>query len=292
MGLQEYILSWRERQRLRFKVWRQGDEELYTEIGNGICEGMSLDWLRRKFADKRNFVSSEKYGGQPQQKAAQAKLGQKQKTIHKQFSALRDRTERSKLVLDLDRAEVKHVRPEGWFDPVQRFSSEYNAAQNAGVLRKVGRFFGVVSTSGFENMHMEPRSSYRIPTVVTVGRCAIHRAVVEAIDGCLAMHTIQARRSGFMLSFVAGGKGHTTVFYYNPMESPWSFQWFDPNIAEFHLMSHLNMADFAAGLWAETYRKYDELQIEPIWCDVEDETLATLPRYEKIPDRFRGKRRT
>lgn len=261
-----------------FSYWSQTDKDYYKDVGEGICEGLCVDWLRRKFNGKRNFITALKY--QPENKdylgfgdnnSDLPKLERKQKRIHERFSHFRKQNEpliRIPVIGDI----------EPWFDPLQRFAKEYNMNKKKEVLTLSGF---VKKKSGFENMRYFALKSQGFSTdenlkelsknvikqyAKSILAAVKENKIVEYADTDEAK-LVESKKShdvfGIMFSFYGNGN-HATIYFRN-ISSVSKHEYYDPNVGELIFNRKEDFCTFLADWWESAYPKKHLIGAEYIY---------------------------
>jgi hypothetical protein len=258
---QKFFTSWTSSNEVKFSAWSQSKKAgRYHDVGKGICEGMSLDWLRRSLHGRRNFVEAEKYRDPGSD--AMRKLEQKHKTIHSMYKVHRGKNTQETMA-DLSSTEVGFKKGS---DPIAPFAASYNTER-----RKGKSFFKWLSprtssTSGFENLSQFQQTDAEWSTLLQTGEC-VAQGILTQLDVAEQLDV----PFGLLISFELAGKGHTTAFYYDDDDacSPWHYCFLDPNLGQWRFSTARKFAQFMCELWRAAYSDLVYMTVEIICFDGE-----------------------
>jgi hypothetical protein len=263
-----------------FSYWNQMSEDYYKDVGSGICEGLGIDWLRRKFNGKRNFITDKKY--QPENKdnwgwgknnSSLPKLEKKQKRIHERYSHFRTKND-PLMRLNID------SEPDPWFDPVQRFAKEYNMNRKKEVFDWNELGF-VKKKSGFENMRYFDLKSLIVSTDENFRETSKNAIKQYAKDILTAVKEnkifdyadndegklVESEKSQdiFGIMFYFHGNGNHTTAYFRNISSVSKHEYFDPNAGEFIFNKKDDFCTFLGDWWESAYSKKHLIGAEYIY---------------------------
>jgi hypothetical protein len=246
-----------------FFYWSQTDKDLYKEVGDGICEGMCLDWLRRKFMGKRDFAESSKYD--PEKKVGGflgifnntdpnpnlPKLEAKQKDLHADYS--RARIANSDLMIELGKFSAQmsgdpSKQAKEKQDPVQEFALAYN--------KKKGK------ATGFEKMTYFALPEKFLDTGdVQKARTELLGFLEEVLDGA---GSTSGNTQPAAVVINLEGSGNHTLAYFQDSNNPFGFQALDPNAGEFRFKRRDSLVAFVGDWWLAAYSTKRRLVFELI----------------------------
>lgn len=274
----ELINSLKQKGIATFSFWSQNDKDYYKNVGSGICEGMSLDWLRRKFLKKRNFVTDEKYDPENHDlfssvNSSMEKLDKKHMLIHRRYAHFRGENE----ILSRTPA-FGDIKP--WFDPTQKFAEEYNMNRK----KTTGFFSSEIKLSGFERLKyfdLKGMSFNAIQTneMLNQSTKVIIKRYAEEILNAVAANKISELANegaggklavdqaptvfGIMINF--HGEGNHATAYFHDTSQISSHHYFDPNAGEFTFKNADDFTTFLGDWWESAYPKKFRLEAEYIY---------------------------
>lgn len=258
--------------------WFQGTEPGVFSQG-GICHGMSFDWLRRKFLNKRNY-NDPKYASakDPGNFSVLTKL--------RDFVVPEKNPKRVSLMLKAGEVQSGFYQKlrenrEGWRAAIQTVSKTRNVPDdqvteddiwgiNPNLVNPsdpdleqkiLARFaFQRIRENRTGLAAIGDLSVFSIPKGpedrVCAGKSEIADFVLEAIGSMLLEPASASAEAGLTISFEdSAGKvnGHATALYWNRKDSHKTYVYFDPNFGEFHWESPKKCATFVAELWDISY---------------------------------------
>jgi hypothetical protein len=267
--------------------WFQGTEQGVVFTG-GICHGMSFDWLRRKFLNKRNY-NDARYASQtknpgdfsflskvkdlvlPEQnekrKAVMLKAGEIQAGFYNELRLNRERWHATFQKL----TKTKSKEDLTMEDMLKEDSSlVYPDAHDAEtqILKKFARS-RTKKMRGLEYFNVSAiKGDWLDNECMVKGKGDVSAFLNEHI-AMMALEPSGLQR-GLMVSFRDENeklKGHATAIYHNRTDSQKTFVFFDPNCGEFFWDKAYDVGVFVGELWAIAYSELKKMEFRTIVLD-------------------------
>jgi len=266
--------------------WFQGTEQGVVFTG-GICHGMSFDWLRRKFLNKRNY-NDARYASQtknpgdfsflskmkdlmlPEQnekrKAVMLKAGEIQAGFYNEVRLNQERWEAT--VQKLRKTSKEDVTVEEVLKEDGSLVNPYAHDAETQVLRK----FALSRTKkmrGLECIHVSAIKVDWMETECVVKGKGDVSAFLNQHIAMMAMEPSGLER-GLMVSFRDEGEklpGHATAIYHNRSDAQKTFVFFDPNCGEFFWEKAYDISVFVGELWEIAYPDLKKMKFRTVILD-------------------------
>lgn len=221
-------------------------QDWYIWWYGGACDGVSLDWLRRKFLGKRLF-GDNKYATSTilWNKASRQALGQKHILMSKLF-----RREWEAAYTQAN-PMTRTMTPEPWSAlAYANFVRAFHEDEGR-VARKAAKD-EPADTSGFERLSLECKGMISGQTEKT-GRLEVLEEVFKLGEAA------KATSWGilFKLHPQQADSGHAVALHVDGTRGTYDF--FDPNVGEYSFADKESVVTFFVAIWALKYGTYDTL---------------------------------
>ena len=270
--------------------WFQGTEKGVIFTG-GICHGMSFDWLRRKFLNKRNYndvryASTVKDPGNfsfyskvrdlvlPEDNEKRKQLMQKAGEIQAGFyNELRNNRERWQATLEKLRKDRKgdDLTPEDMLREDSTLVNPNDHDAETQILRKFA-LSRVKKMRGLESFNVGVVRGEWLSTETVVKSKGDVVAFLNQHIANMTMEPSDLQR-GLMVSFQDENRkliGHATAVFDNQGDRNKAFVFFDPNCGEFFWDKSFELSAFVGDLWEIAYSELKELELRTITLDPRD----------------------